>query len=130
MKYTYRFNNGEVSVIEISDEIADAIAEMERKEKNYERKVRYHCYSLEEREEHGIEHTSTNNEIDELFTDQSKFERVRNAVSHLTPTQKMLLEELVIKGKSQTECASDLGITQGAVSQRFSVIIKKIKNFL
>lgn len=45
MKITYKFTTGEVTEVEVSDEIGAVIVESRRKEENLARKERYHCYS-------------------------------------------------------------------------------------
>ena len=48
MKIKYRFANGEVSEVEVDDELGAVITASRRKEENYERKMRYHCpYSID-----------------------------------------------------------------------------------
>ena len=45
MKIKYTFANGEVSEVEVSEEIGAVIIDSRRKEENQARKERYHCYS-------------------------------------------------------------------------------------
>lgn len=48
MKIKYRFANGEVSEVEVDDELGAVITASRREEENYERKMRYHCpYSID-----------------------------------------------------------------------------------
>ena len=47
MKIKYKFNNNEVTGVEVSDEIGSVIIESRRKEDNLDRKERAHCYSLD-----------------------------------------------------------------------------------
>ena len=43
MKIKYEFADGTVSEVEVSEELGTYITASRREEKNYERKVRYHC---------------------------------------------------------------------------------------
>lgn len=47
MKIKYTFANGEVTEVEVSEEIGVVIIDSRRKEENLARKERYHCYSLD-----------------------------------------------------------------------------------
>ena len=47
MKITYQFANGDVSEVEVSEEVGTVIVDSRRKEDNLDRKERYHCYSYD-----------------------------------------------------------------------------------
>ena len=47
MKIKYKFANGEISYVEVSDEVGAEILKSRRIEENRDRKERYHCYSLD-----------------------------------------------------------------------------------
>lgn len=47
MEIKYKFANGDVSLVEVSDEIGEMIMQSRRVEENGERKAWYHCYSLD-----------------------------------------------------------------------------------
>ena len=55
MKINYTFANGEVSEVEVSEEIGTVILDSRREESNLDRKERYHCYSLDAAEFEGLE---------------------------------------------------------------------------
>lgn len=55
MKINYTFANGEVSDVEVSEEIGTVILDSRREESNLDRKERYHCYSLDGAEYEGEE---------------------------------------------------------------------------
>ena len=61
MKITYKSVTGEVTAVEVSEEIGTVIIDSRRKEDNLDRKERYHSYSLDaityEGEEYADEHT-------------------------------------------------------------------------
>ena len=129
-KVIYTFANGEKSEVEVSDEIAAVIAELELVEENDSRKQRYHCYSLEDREEHGIEHASTEDQFKSLFEDDSNNEKIHYAIEQLKPTHKRIIIAIFFEGKSQEEVARDLGINQSNVSRQLQTAFKKIKKYL
>lgn len=129
-KVIYIFANGEKSEVEVSDEIAAIITELEQVEENGSRKQRYHCYSLEDREEHGIEHASTEDHFKSLFEDVSYIEKIHYAIEQLKPTHKEIIIALFFEGKSQEEVARTLEINQSNVSRQLQTALKKIKKFL
>lgn len=47
MKIRYEFVDGEISEVEVTEEIGSVIVESRRLEDNLARKERYHCYSLD-----------------------------------------------------------------------------------
>ena len=47
MLIRYKFNDETVSEVEVPEEIGAVIIESRRLEANYDRKERYHCYSLD-----------------------------------------------------------------------------------
>ena len=129
-KVIYIFANGEKSEVEVSDEIAAIITELEQVEENGSRKQRYHCYSLEDREEHGIEHASTDDQLKSLFEDTSNDEKLHYAINQLRPTHKRIIMALFFEGKSQEEVARTLEINQSNVSRQLQTALQKIKKFL
>lgn len=54
MKINYTFANGEISDVEVSEEIGTMILDSRREESNLDRKERYHCYSLDGAEFEGM----------------------------------------------------------------------------
>ena len=51
MKINYTFANGEVSEVEVSEDIGTFILDSRREEDNIGRKERYHCYSIDAADE-------------------------------------------------------------------------------
>ena len=47
MKIKYQFANGDVSEVEVSEDVGSIIVDSRRKEDNLDRKERYHCYSYD-----------------------------------------------------------------------------------
>ena len=60
MKITYKFTTGEVTEVEVSNEIGTVIIDSRRKEENLARKERYHCYSYDAAEFEGQEYADWN----------------------------------------------------------------------
>ena len=58
MLIKYESVTGEVTEVEVSEEIGAVIIDSRRKEENLARKERYHCYSLEAIDYEGKEYAS------------------------------------------------------------------------
>lgn len=129
MKYEYKTATG-ISVIEITDEWCEVLKELDRKEQNNEHKETRRHSSLN----NGIddyEWLSVDDEsLAELFREPTLKEKLNSALEQLNEQQTALIKALYYQNKTQAEYATELGITQGAISQRLAVIIKKLKKFL
>ena len=66
MKIKYTFANGDVSEVEVSEEIGSFIVNSRRKEENQARKERYHCLSYDAIEYEGAEFANPDN-IDSIL---------------------------------------------------------------
>ena len=91
MKIDWKFDNGEISTVEIEDEeIGGFILESRKSEDNLERKERYHCISYDafEYESNEFAGDDTPETITELDFDN---ERINNALSGLSEIQRKRL---------------------------------------
>ena len=90
MKIKYKFATGEVTEVEVSDEIGAVITASRKAEHALEERNRYHCYSLDAIDYEGLEY----GECDEYpIEDDSaeRAERIKAAFSQLTGTQQRRL---------------------------------------
>ena len=91
MKIIYKFADGSESVVEVEEEIGQAIIVSRREEENYERKMRYHCpVSIDKLEYEGMQFADPDtpmslleNEIEE----QEQKELINYVMSQLTETE-------------------------------------------
>ena len=90
MKITYKFTTGEVTEIEVSNEMGTVIVDSRRKEENLERKERYHCYSYDIAEFEGKEYADWNTPENITIQDYEN-SRLADAVSKLSPVQRKRL---------------------------------------
>ena len=94
MKIIYKFADGSESVVEVEEEIGQAIIVSRREEENYERKMRYHCpVSIDKLEYEGMQFADPDtpmslleNEIEE----QEQKELINYVMSQLTETQRRI----------------------------------------
>lgn len=123
----------------VEDEIADALESDPTLKHNYlvseyrehlqkRRETRRHD-SLEVRLVNGQEFEDKGSGIDEDFSD-IKNPLLAKAFEVLSTSQRWLLDQVYIKGRSNVDIAAELGITEAAIRNRMTKIKEKIKNFM
>ena len=131
MKIKYTFANGDVSEVEVSDEVGTVIVDSRRKEENLDRKERYHCYSYDAIDYEGEEYADPDTP-DSLLERDELSSRVQSAMSHLTDIQVRRLT-LFAEGLSIREIARKEGVDHKAVAKSIEsakkVFAKNYRNF-
>ena len=131
MKIKYMFANGDVSEVEVSDEVGNVIVDSRRKEDNLDRKERYHCYSYDAIDYEGEEYADPDTP-DSLLERDELSSRVQSAMSHLTEIQVRRLT-LFAEGLSIREIARKEGVDHKAVAKSIEsakkVFAKNYRNF-
>ena len=119
MKIIYKFADGSESVVEVEEEIGQAIIVSRREEENYERKMRYHCpVSIDKLEYEGMQFADPDtpmslleNEIEE----QEQKELINYVMSQLTETQRRI--QMKADGLTLEEIARIEGVHFTLMSQ-------------
>lgn len=128
MLIKYKFADGTVTEVEVSEEIGAVITASRRTEHALEERNRYHCYSLDAILYEGNEY----GECDEYAVEDDsaeRAERVREAFSHLTGTQQRRLR-LYADGKTLREIAVLENASFQSVSESIEAARKKfLKNY-
>ena len=118
--------------IEVSDEVAAALQEAERQERNYLRRVVYNkaFYSLDAGD--GIEAEVLNlpEQPDEALERMELERLLKEALAQLTPAQRRRVLAHFVEGRSQLEIAASEGVVKSTVSEAISRGRKKLRNFL
>lgn len=128
MKVKYEFDNGEVTEVEVSEEIGAMIIDSRREEESGNRKERRHCYSLDAILYEGIEY-GTPDFTEEMFDDREERDaRVREAFSHLSDVQQRRLLMLA-GGLSIREIAKREGKNYRTVHESIEAARKKFLKF-
>jgi len=115
MKIKYTFANGDVSEVEVSEDVGSIIVDSRRKEDNLDRKERAHCYSYDAIEYEGEEYADLDTPESCLERDELS-KRIHSAMSHLSETQARRLA-LFADGHSIREIARMEGVDHKAVSK-------------
>ena len=125
MKIIYKFADGSESVVEVEEEIGQAIIVSRREEENYERKMRYHCpVSIDKLEYEGMQFADTpmsllENEIEE----QEQKELINYVMSQLTETQRRI--QMKADGLTLEEIARIEGVHFTTIDESIKAAQKK-----
>lgn len=132
MKIVYEFLDVEsITVdVEVSKEVENYIVESDRYIHANDVKQHSHCYSLDRGIEMGIPYFSESNAIEELFSEPSRKEVLRDAVEKLKPKQKALIKAIYYEGISVKDYAEIQGVVPSAISNQLRRAEKNIKKIL
>ena len=127
MKIIYKFADGLESVVEVEEEIGQAIIVSRREEENYERKMRYHCpVSIDKLEYEGMQFADPDtpmslleNEIEE----QEQKELINYVMSQLTETQRRI--QMKADGLTLEEIARIEGVHFTTIDESIKAAQKK-----
>lgn len=130
MLIKYESVTGEVTEVEVSEEIGAVIIDSRRKEENLARKERYHCYSLD-----AIKYGDTDKfapstgetPLTELIRDEDN-SYIYEALAKLSDTQQRRLLKLAA-GMSMREIAREEGVDVKAVFKSITSARKKFLKF-
>lgn len=128
MKIKYKYITGEVSEVEVSDEIGVEIMESRRIEENQVSKNKYHCYSLDGILYEGLEFASMETP-EKTFEDKEFNKKLADAMSHLTDTQRRRLE-LLADGLTYREIAEAESTNPARIFKSVEQARKKIIKIL
>lgn len=129
MKIKYEFVN-EIIEIEVEDEWANIIDDMDRQEYNNQKKETRRHYSLDACTYEGKNYAIDDKGISELFKDMGEAEKLKIAIKHLSDKQQSLIKAIYFEGVTVNEYAKKEGVDHSAISHRLKTIYKKLKKLL
>ena len=125
----YRFADGHIEELEVEQENAEALNELDRKEYNNTQKETRRHVSFDVSEE--LSWLAVDDQrLTRVVDGATEETRLHAAISKLSTRQQTLIRELFFHRKTQAAIAEQLGISQQAVSDQLSTIIKKLKKLL
>lgn len=127
MKINYTFANGEVSEVEVNEEIGNVILDSRRLEDNLARKERYHCYSMDAAKYEGEEYADQETPETALFL-QLENKSIADAFDKLSEVQKRRLLMLA-QGLSFREIARREGKDIKTIRESIEGARKKFLKF-
>ena len=128
-KVNYEFVTGEIVEIEVSEEWAEVLKEMDRKEHNINQtETRRHCTLdvLGDEGEWMIDETTDPAPIAEM---RETMDLVVGAIKSITPKQRDIIKRVAIEGMSIVDYAEKECISQPVASKRLKAAQKNIKKF-
>ena len=127
MKIRYEFANGEVTEVEVSEEVGAVIVESRKEEHAQQEKQRYHCYSYDAIDVEGVEYADPKTP-ESLYEEDEDKKKIELALSTLTPAQRRRILMLA-DGMSVREIARYEGSDHKSVLESINRAKKKIKKF-
>ena len=116
--------------LEVSDEWASVLAELDRLERNNDKKEKRRHYSLEACTYEGAEYAVEDKGISALFGGLGDAERLNEALTYLSSKQQALIRAIYFEGVTVNEYAKKEGVDHSAISHRLITIYKKLKKFI
>ncbi len=129
MKIRYQFTNGEINEVEVSDEIAEVVMDInESIAKSDRRETRRHS-SIDDLMDQGIQIIDLA-DIAELTERADAVRKLHNAINDLLPQQKELVNKVFFEGRSIASIAVEQDVSEAAIRDRLKKIFRKLKRIL
>lgn len=126
MKITWKFNDGTISEVEVSEEVGQTILTSRRQERAQAERERYHCSSLNGMDYEGTMFADYQTPAT-VYAEKIKNKQVRDVFNQLTTVQQRRLS-LRAEGMSIHEIAESEGVDFKAVWKSINQAIKKFTN--
>ena len=130
MKIRYEFANGEISEVEVSEELGRTLAEMTHRAALRDRAETRRHMSLDKLLSLGAQIGDGSPSVEELTEQALDLAALRRAVDQLEPQQRELLRMEYEEGRSYASIASDEHVDESAVRRRMARIHARLKKSL
>ena len=130
VKITYRFADGHVEELEVEQEVAETLKELDRQEyNNNHRETRRHS-ALDALEYEGEFFIDQNYSVEGLVLWKQDVGDLLNAIHSLDAKQQELITAVFYQKRTVSQIARQSGVSQAAISQRLQTAIKNLKKLL
>ena len=120
---------GEVTEVEVDDELGKHITEMDEVAAKIDRKeTRRHIY-MSVLEEKGRYIPDDSDPLDDVLKEE-RIKELMTAIEKLQPQQKTLIIRVYWNKEHQKDIAAEEGVSPQAIASRLKTILKKLKKFL
>jgi RNA polymerase sigma factor (sigma-70 family) len=130
VKVKYQFTNGDVSEVEVTDELGNILNEMDRDIANSDRRETRRHTSLDSMTFEGDIFADAGVDIVAQFEAAVDIETLHDALHTLLPRQKELLKKIYFDGRTIASVAAEEGVTEGAIRDRLRKTHARIKKLL
>ena len=129
MKIKYESVTGEVTEIEVEEELAEVCIEIEYNLKNQNQRESRRHVLLSVLECRGIQISDKTNIVNEII-DRDKLNNLQIALKRLLPKQQELIFKVFFCEKTIVEIAKEEGVTPKAIRNRLDKIYRKLKEIM
>ena len=126
MKIRYEFANGEISEVEVSEELGRTLAEMTHRAALRDRAETRRHVSLDKLLSLGAQIGDGNASVEELTERALDMAALRRAVDQLEPQQRALVQKVFYENRSIASIAREEGVNPATVSHRLERIYRKL----
>lgn len=126
----YKFATGEVTEVEVSEEIGTVILESRRKEHADNERERYHrAFSIDDAEYEDKDYFSSGDDPESRFIADENAREREAALAQLTPVQRRRFERFM-EGETIAEIARSEGAAFNSVKESIASAQKKLKKII
>ena len=129
MKVRYEFVNGEISEIEVDDNLGELLVDFDRQEYNNDHKETRRHVSLDGMDYEGALFAAAADPAEEA-AQRDEAARLMQAMEALTPPQRELVRRVYFEQEKIVDIACEEGVSHVAVLDRLKRIYRKLKNNL
>jgi len=130
VKITYRFADGHVEELEVEQEIAETLKELDRQEYNNTQKETRRHTSLNAMDYEDERFAARNADVLEKILRRIDAEALRRALPMLTPVQQDLVRRVFFLGDRPSDIAQEEGVDKSAITHRLERIYRQLKKSL
>lgn len=126
MKIRYEFANGEISEVEVSEELGRTLAEMTHRAALRDRAETRRHVSLDKLLFLGAQIGDGSPSVEELTEQALDMATLRRAVDQLEPQQRALVQKVFYENRTIASIAREEGVNPATVSHRLERIYRKL----
>lgn len=130
MKIRYEFSTGEISEVEVSEELGRAIAEMTHKAALRDRAETRRHVSLDHLLTKGAQIGDGGTGVEEMAERALDEAALLRAMNELEPRQRALIRQVYFEDRSCASIAREEGVNERTVRERLYRAQRKLKNYL
>ena len=130
VKITYRFADGHVEELEVEQEVAETLKELDRQEYNNTQKETRRHTSLSAMEYEDERFAARNADVLEKALHRMDAEALCRALPMLTPAQQDLVWRVFFLGERPSDIAEAEGVDKSAITHRLERIYRQLKKSL
>ena len=130
VKITYRFADGHVEELEVEQEVAETLKELDRQEYNNTQKETRRHTSLSAMEYEDERFAARDVDVLAEILRRIDSENLRRALPMLTPAQQDLVRRVFFLGERPSDIAEAEGVDKSAIAHRLERIFRQLKKSL